>query len=299
MAVTDWVAAAKLIYDEYNKRNPQKPNFAPVPLSPEQKQLYDVYLKSLMNPATANNSAYVNDIAKQQLQGLSGMKWTSPKTFSGDTGYSGSNTGFTTPWGPGGTSTAPPANPFSQFKPPDVPWHDPNVAPTFGGPSFVGKAAGEDHGGHPANFRESGPRNNTWGDSYIGGDDQSIAQFMLTNPGARDAAARIGNETHAQPPAYYGAQNDPPAGSVEEKAWYSKIDDSWDAFRAAHPHWASLAQNVVTGLLSTFTGAPGGLVSRYLFHRLNADNGTPARASGGGFISGSIGGSNAGRTIGD
>lgn len=117
MAGSDWIQAAQLIYQAYKDKNPTDPKFAATPLSPEQKQLHQLYLQSLMNPATANNAAYVNDIAKQQLQGLSGMKWTSPKTFSGDVGYSGSNTSFTAPWGPGGITPSPstpkPYNPYT------------------------------------------------------------------------------------------------------------------------------------------------------------------------------------------
>lgn len=108
---SDWIQAAKMIRDEYARRNPQKPSFAPVPLSPEQKQIHELYLKSLMNPATANNAAYVSDIAKQQLQGLSGMKWTSPHTFSGDVGYGGSNQSFAVPWSPGGSFPTTPQTP--------------------------------------------------------------------------------------------------------------------------------------------------------------------------------------------
>lgn len=105
---TDWIQATQLMYGMYKDRNPSKPKFEPTPLSPEQRQLHELYLKSLMNPSTANNVSYLNDMAQQQLANLSNMKWTSPRTFSGDQGYSGSNLGFKAPWAPGGSGYRPP-----------------------------------------------------------------------------------------------------------------------------------------------------------------------------------------------
>lgn len=112
MSASDWWDWAKFAYGVYRDRNPKKPEFADVPLSPEERQMYQIYIQSMLNPATVNNAAALNQMATQMLGGLSGMQWQSPPTFSGASGYSGSNLGFTPPtsgaggqqW-PGGGST--------------------------------------------------------------------------------------------------------------------------------------------------------------------------------------------------
>lgn len=306
MAGSDWIQAAQLIYGMYKDQNPPKPKFAETPLSPEQKQLHELYLTSLMNPATANNAAYVNNIAQQQLAGLSGMKWTSPKTFSGDTGYSGSNTSFTTPWAPGAVPTAPAGsgNTISdnRDKFPRFGIGDSSAAPRNAPPQdrMTGSREGYVPGGNGGEgaFGAFGRNRDDGGWSQ---EDESIGNFYSRNPraGPRDVSERLGPVT--QPPAARPGYEPPTdlqgdvdafradlikGATPEERTWYAKIDDSWDAFRSSHPNWARLSQAGITSLLGAFTGAPGALISRYIFRRLNADDGATQPQP-------------AGRTIGD
>jgi hypothetical protein len=88
---------AQLVAELYQaNRKPKAPSFATPPMSPEQRKLYDAYYESLQNPALKNNAAEVNSQVDQILDGYKNLSWTSPKTFSGDVGYSGSST-HTTP----------------------------------------------------------------------------------------------------------------------------------------------------------------------------------------------------------
>jgi hypothetical protein len=83
-----WIDWARLGLSWYQSQ--RDPKFKNVPLSPEQKQLHQIYLQTLMNPATKDNAAKVNEVAWSQVNRLgSAGGWTSPKTFSGQTGYSG------------------------------------------------------------------------------------------------------------------------------------------------------------------------------------------------------------------
>jgi hypothetical protein len=83
-----WIDWARLGLSWYQSQ--RDPKFKNVPLSPEQKQLHQIYLQTLMNPATKDNAAKVNEVAWGQVNRLgSAGGWTSPKTFSGQTGYSG------------------------------------------------------------------------------------------------------------------------------------------------------------------------------------------------------------------
>lgn len=94
---TDWSGVldlARLGYAIYQDRNPRKPQFAEVPLSPEQKQMWDLYLKSMMNPALKNNAAQVNQNAGEILSGYSNLKWQSPALPGQTQGYT-SHTPFT------------------------------------------------------------------------------------------------------------------------------------------------------------------------------------------------------------
>lgn len=128
-SAADWIDTARFIYGVYNDRNPPKPKFEATPLSPEQKQLHELYLKSLMDPTTKNNTAIVNDLVTQQLQGLSGMKWQSPRTFGGDVGYGGSNLSYTMPTGANplfGGGKTPPTQPDGR---PWTPQTIPNLSP--------------------------------------------------------------------------------------------------------------------------------------------------------------------------
>lgn len=114
MSTSDWLDTARFIWGVHNDRNPPKPKFEATPLSPEQKQLHELYLQTLMRPETKNNAVMADNLIKQQLQGLSGMRWTSPRTFSGDVGYGGSDLSYSmqgrenAPAGPGKT---PPVQP--------------------------------------------------------------------------------------------------------------------------------------------------------------------------------------------
>ena len=104
MGASDWWDAARFAYGVYKDRNPTKPKFEDVPLSPEQKQMYQIYIQSMLNPATVNNASALNQMATQMLGGMSHMQWQSPRTFNGQPGYTGSNLSFTPPQGgPGGT----------------------------------------------------------------------------------------------------------------------------------------------------------------------------------------------------
>lgn len=101
-AALDW---ARLGYAVYKDQNPRKPKFEAVPLSPEQKQLWDLYLKSMMNPALKNNAAQVNQNASEILRGYSNLKWESPALPGQERGYTSSTP--ITPF----MNEAPPAGP--------------------------------------------------------------------------------------------------------------------------------------------------------------------------------------------
>jgi hypothetical protein len=112
MGASDWWNWAQLAYGIYKDRNPSKPQFEPTPLSEEQKELYRIYMMSLMNPATVNNASQLQQMATQMLGGLSNMRWQSAPTFNGAPGYSGSSSAFTPPQHtPGPGFGQPPANP--------------------------------------------------------------------------------------------------------------------------------------------------------------------------------------------
>jgi hypothetical protein len=84
----DWLDWAQFAHAAYqDNRAPKTKN---IPLSPEMKKLYDAYYANVMNPATRDNAAKVNQAGWEQVNRLAGAGgWTSPKTFSGQTGYSG------------------------------------------------------------------------------------------------------------------------------------------------------------------------------------------------------------------
>lgn len=86
------LSALQLLYGMYKDNQP--PKFANQPLSPEQKQLYELYYKSLMNPALKDNAAKVSGMGADILAGYKNLSWQSPATFSGQKGYSGSSTPF-------------------------------------------------------------------------------------------------------------------------------------------------------------------------------------------------------------
>lgn len=127
MTASDWLDAAKFAYGWYRDRNPPKPEFENVPLSPEQQQIYQIYISSMLNPSTLNNATELNQMARQMMGGLSNMRYQSPRTFSGDVGYGGSSMAFTPPTA--GANTPPPR---TGFAPTGQPWTLdtlPNITP--------------------------------------------------------------------------------------------------------------------------------------------------------------------------
>ena len=159
----DWVRLAIGAYQSM-----QKPKFENVPLSPELKKMYDMYIQSLMNP---DLKGLASDTAKRSTEILNGYQklgWNSPETFSGQFGYQGSRTNTGLSPIPGGAPTPDAANRGQALR-------DANFQ---GGPS----------GGF-------GQRkfNRTWEPAFPGdvggpGDDESIYGRMTRDPGY------IGNE---------------------------------------------------------------------------------------------------------
>lgn len=135
VTASDYADWAKLAYGVYRDRNPPDPKFKDVPLSPEQKQMYQIYIQSMLNPATVNNASALNQMASQMMGGLSGMKWDSPQTFSGDFGYSGSNMSFTPPQmgGAGGQWPTTGGGPMGDTPPSTQPAGSAGVRPGGGG----------------------------------------------------------------------------------------------------------------------------------------------------------------------
>lgn len=92
---SDWIDLVKLAmaWKDSNKT----PKFKAVPQTPEEQELLRMYINGLKNPAMAGNAAEVSGMGRQVLNGYSNLSWQSPKTFSGEQGYSGSSTPFTAP----------------------------------------------------------------------------------------------------------------------------------------------------------------------------------------------------------
>lgn len=84
----DWIRTGLAV-----KSALQKPSFSQAPMSPEMKQIYQMYINSLMDPAYKNLGHDVVARAQQQADRLGQGSWTSPKTFSGDVGYRGTGAG--------------------------------------------------------------------------------------------------------------------------------------------------------------------------------------------------------------
>lgn len=153
MAASDWWQAAQLAYGIYKDNNPKKPEFEPTPLSPEQRQLYDIYIRSILNPATMNNAAQLNQMASQMLAGLR-PTWQSPATFSGQQGYSGSSPSFTPPQsGMGGGN-------WGQFAP-----QGPGQEPT---PPFDPRDRSPDGGDRTGGYVNGGPFNPDYAPGGVG-----------------------------------------------------------------------------------------------------------------------------------
>ena len=97
---TDWIRAGLAVKSAF-----QKPTFTQAQMSPEMKKIYDIYIASLMDPAYKDLGHDVTTRAKQQVDKLGAGSWTSPKTFSGDVGYSGNaDVSGRTPWSSAATN---------------------------------------------------------------------------------------------------------------------------------------------------------------------------------------------------
>lgn len=92
---SNWLDWARLAYGVY--KDNQDPKFKNVPLSPEQRQLFNYYFASLNNPNLKDNAAKVSSMGHDILGGYSNMKWQSPTTFSGQQGYAGTSTAYRPP----------------------------------------------------------------------------------------------------------------------------------------------------------------------------------------------------------
>lgn len=126
-----WMDLMRLYYGY--KMETRDPKFSAPPLTPEQKQLWNLYLKTLTNPAF-DNAAGVAGMGKQILGGYQNLGWDAPTTSTGQTGYKGSQTPFNANW-----SASPPGGPtFDPTLPPSP--------PSGGGGGFEGPAV-EDMGG--------------------------------------------------------------------------------------------------------------------------------------------------------
>lgn len=315
MAASDWLAAARFAYGIYNDRNPQKPKFEATPLSPEQKQIHEMYLQTLMNPATKDNASIVSGIAKQQLAGLSGMKWTSPHTFSGDVGYAGSNLGFTPTGLQPASATA--TGPTPPLRPNGAAWSI-NDIPNMTPDERLDKSRWANVEAKNIHFKQDSGLGGSGGDGMQAGSrfNDSAGQFANSwqsqladngaldpwadhpeHPWAGDKEASNDNASAGKP----GDQTDDVDGSAPTSGTggvFAHIDDAWDRFRAQHPYIAHLGQTAITTLFSTFAGLPGGLAAKYIFNRMNRDSmpqAQPSAPSGSsGFIPGSIAGAGGG-----
>jgi hypothetical protein len=108
-----WIDYARLALGAYQAL--KKPSFSQQPMSPEQKQIYQIYLNNLMNPAYQKLGPDLVARMQQQTDKLGTGSWTSPKTFSGDVGYAGTGSPLSTaggafplkPWGGGAAAQYP------------------------------------------------------------------------------------------------------------------------------------------------------------------------------------------------
>lgn len=156
---SDWIDWARLALGAYSSL--KKPEYKQTPLSPEQRQLYQLYLNSLMNPALKDNAAKVSTGADKILGGYGNVTWNSPKTFSGEYGYRGNGGGF-------GSGSSP----------------NPNAIPP---------PPADKRGNGPANFVGNGGlgahiMNRTWDPADSSGGPEwgtSIYDAYTRNPGAR------------------------------------------------------------------------------------------------------------------
>lgn len=90
----DWLDLARLGLGVY--QSTRRPSFTNQPLSPEERKLYDLYFKLLMNPALKDNASNVNEQTKQILNGYNGIGWQSPPMTNAHVpGYGGTRTPMT------------------------------------------------------------------------------------------------------------------------------------------------------------------------------------------------------------
>lgn len=75
-----------MLMSAYQTHANANPNQTPQKMTPEQKQIYDIYYKSLINPAFQGNAALVNKVATGVVSG-GPPHWTPLKTSTGLTGY--------------------------------------------------------------------------------------------------------------------------------------------------------------------------------------------------------------------
>jgi hypothetical protein len=237
MAETDdYIDWARLGLQYYQSQ--KQPKFKTPPLTPEQKQVWDLYYQSLQNPAIKNNAANVQGMSSQILQGYQNMSWNAPKTIQnrggvnpGPAGYAGSRTSFTPP-------------PAMGSQAPVVPGATPQPAPRQNGGSGIG---GAESGGTAPMAEMQGQRRPS-GVPDFGG-------WVSVGDG-RQGAGVSGS----------------PVDTQGLRETFGRIDQAWDSFRASHPTLANLTQGAITALATTL-GLPLALVARWAFNRMNAPEG--------------------------
>lgn len=204
------------------------PKFTQEPMTPQQQKIWDIYYKSLTDPAFAGNAHLVNAIATGVAQ-QGPPSWTSPKTSTGEVGYGGRPpvdwksilASYGTPGAGGGGAAAG----GTSGSIPALPGGGSGPAGSFGSPgSFGGELTGWPTGGgssigaggfSPSSIQEIVQR---YGKPVA----EAVMGFMTANPALGVKAAWDAYQAWAHGPSYTGT----PIGPVKP---ISITDPMWAA----------------------------------------------------------------------
>ena len=278
---TSWIDWARLANEVRKGFTSNDPKFKNVPMSPEEKKLYDIYLKGLMNPALQDNAGKVDALGNDILGGYKDLKWTSPPTFGGQQGYGGTGA-QQSPYGPQSSAPAGPPPPITSkfvdpmegttpsglrtdvgFKPmhPQMP-SDPNGnpnAPAWGEDigAWMGRGGGQDGVGYEKYFPTTG--------GPMDPNRPGEGKFLYNGEGTNPTWIGSGN-----PNVSYG--------SLTNKA--AELAGKWNPNQETYEKWIARGASAV----ASFYGLPlppaiaqkGIDAIQWLFGKLSGRGGAPA-----------------------
>ena len=275
----------------YQQRN-SKPRFTTAPVTPEQKAINDLYLRSLMDPNLLNNGAIANQRNEQVRANYNNIGWTAPTLGTNGLPVASAPQSAQSPVAAPPTAGAPVApqgiTPFrtpeverqerlatvrqNRMDPTRIEEREMNAARNFADP--IGRDI----------FRGTG-------NGGVMGSRDPIAENMARIAADRREAGRTANDPASNPNQSLEnvtVRDDDPTNAPQHRppdtnalrGWFSSMDARWDQFRSDHPVWAWIAAKVAGGGAAMLNPIAGLGVSGVI-QMMNRENSSAGNRNGG------------------